>query len=89
MTLADLLAHAAAKHHAGLEARLYVRGGLDPTYTDPDARDAYVQQLADTNPVLAAAFLAGWVNHHPDPDPPVLAWHRLIGGVTIECRRAA
>ena len=60
---------------SGLEARLYVRGGLDPAYADPVDRDLYVRSLLqgrdyelfiyDPPPEhlgsLAAAFLRGWV----------------------------
>lgn len=51
---------------AGLEARYYVRGGLDPAYASPAARDAYCRHLALAGrPSYAAAFLRGWVEHHP------------------------
>lgn len=56
----------------GMEARWYVRGGLDPAYATPDARDGVARFLA-TNvcPDVAAAFLQGWVEHHPtEPDAP-------------------
>lgn len=58
---------------AGLEARYYVRGGLDPTYATPEARDAYVKGILTVGfwdgmgHVRAAAFLRGWVEHHPEP----------------------
>lgn len=51
---------------AGLEGRYYVRGGLDPAYAHPAARDAYVRRLARRGrygPLSAAAFLRGWVEH--------------------------
>lgn len=58
---------------AGLEARYYVRGGLDSRYRDPEARDALVRDLmrgkelpppclldARERGQVAAAFLCGW-----------------------------
>lgn len=71
---------------AGLEARYYVRGAMDPRFTTPEARDAYVRDLllggAEWGAFRAAAFLRGWVEHH-DPD----AWPELSGvcmcGATI------
>lgn len=52
------------------EAVWYVRGGLDPRYTTPEARDAQVQVLGRLmDPPVAArcatAFLRGWVEHRP------------------------
>lgn len=55
---------------AGLEARYYVRGAMDPAYATPEARDAYVKTLY---PEQAAAFLRGWVEHHPEDRWPELS----------------
>jgi hypothetical protein len=60
---------------AGLEARYYVRGAMDPRFTAPEARDAYVRTILRTadywteggRSLRAAAFLRGWVEHHPEP----------------------
>lgn len=57
---------------AGLEARYYVRGAMDPTYATPEARDAYVRAMVWTSDDSfrfdrAASFLRGWVEHHPEP----------------------
>lgn len=74
----------------GAEARMYVRGAMDPAYTDPKVRDAYAQVLAAYSSTLAAEFLRGWVTHHnTDTQAPVLAWHRLIGGTHLEVGVAA
>lgn len=71
---------------AGLEARYYVRGAMDPTYATPEARDAYVKNLCSQagSPVtdfhaLAAAFLRGWVEHHGQDDWPELSGVCMCG----------
>lgn len=82
-------AHAVALTQAALEARAYIRGGLDPAYDDPAARDAYARQLTHVDPDVAASFLAGWDDHHEDTDPPITAWHRLIGATVVQVGREA
>lgn len=57
--------HNFAVYEASHEARWYVRGGMDPRYTTPTARDAQLRRLAPS-PNLAVAFLRGWVEHHPE-----------------------
>lgn len=76
--LADQVAHAQAAaarlrgsltrrreiRRAGLEARYYVRGGLDPAYATETARDAEFRRLAERGSVdLAVAFAKGWAVH--------------------------
>lgn len=81
---------------AGLEARYYVRGAMDPRFTTPEARDNYVNDMLagwDGSPwepegraFRAAAFLRGWVeHHHPDPEPvPVYSgWNPVAA--TVAC----
>lgn len=69
-TLERRLDHHRALRQAGLEARTYVTGAMDPTYADEAARDAEVRRLAQTKtpgvhaPSVAASFLRGWVEHH-------------------------
>ena len=77
---------------SGVCERFYVRGGLDSTWSDPDAAVTFVQAIlagyADddlrwmtrANRVrVATAAMRGWAEHHSDPMPPPV-WHRLIGG---------
>lgn len=78
---------------SGLEARYYVRGGLhcpdvdalvldllrDPARQALEDEDFLMTLLSQTNRArLAAAALRGWVEHHPDEDPTLLSWHRLL-----------
>lgn len=71
---------------AGLEARYWVRGGLDTRYRDPEARDALVRDLmrgkelpppclldAKERAQVATAFLAGWAQSYPEP-PACACW---------------
>lgn len=65
------LAHGNARadqvYRAGLEARWYVRGGMDPAYAHPDARDHMVRDLAGIGcHTYAAEFIRGWVTHHEE-----------------------
>jgi len=88
-------------HVAGLEARYFVRAGLDPSYADPRALDQLVQQImtgagdllfvSDENRALiASAALRGWVGSHAgDTTVRVLAWHRQIGSTAISVGRAS
>lgn len=53
--------------HAGLEAKWYVRGGMDPDYAHPRDRDQAVRDLSRYGaPDLAAALIRGWVTHHEE-----------------------
>lgn len=79
---------------AGMEARWYVRGALDPAYASEAARDAQVKFLASHAAAyhgtdLALSFLRGWVDHHPQAAEPVLSWHRQIGATQVTVTRAA
>lgn len=81
---------------AGLEARYYVRGAMDPRFTAPVARDNYVNDMLagrDGSPwdpegraLRAAAFLRGWVEHHPEPVcecwPTPVHMHYVYYGIT-------
>lgn len=58
ISVARLAADALEVIWAGELSRAYVRGGLDPAYATPAARDAYVRQV---EPELAASFIRGWV----------------------------
>lgn len=61
-------AMARERHRARLWGLFYVRGAMDPSYTSPAARDAYVADLLNVRANdLAVAFMRGWVEHHPDP----------------------
>lgn len=81
---------------AGVAARCYVVGAMDPTFAAPADRDRRARRLAKASPMCAAEFLRGWVEHHPAPAEP-LAWHRWLGGKRVEvawlscdvCQRAA
>lgn len=79
------------EHVAGLEARYFVRAGLDPAYVDPRALDQLVQQIlagddtalqyvSDENrSLIAASALTGWVGSHAGTETlQVLAWHRQM-----------
>lgn len=84
---------------AGLEARFRVRAALDPAYADPEAiRWLVTRIMSDEVPELAllsrenralvaAAALGSWVEHHPDTEVRVLAWHRLLGSVPVVVTR--
>lgn len=66
-----------------VDALMYVRGGFDPEFADEDTRDNYLRVIA-SHPrvgfVAAAAFLSGWVTHHPAAEPvDPFAWHRYFG----------
>ena len=71
--LARELRHRQQLAQAGIAARWYVRGGLDPAYADPAARDAEVRRLVrsfgtpgvDVHQV-AASFLRGWIEHRSE-----------------------
>jgi hypothetical protein len=83
---------------SGLEARYFVRAGLDPAYRSPEDLDALVQAIMrgeaeDTRLLyrenrarIAAAALRGHVHAYPEA-VPVLTWHRLIGGTTVVVTR--
>lgn len=70
-------------------ARFYIRGGMDPEFNDPDARDLYLQALTrvggERGRAAREAFLRGWVHgHHVDDDQAAqLVWHRWIGTTAI------
>lgn len=65
--MAELEARQREVARAGYEARWYVRGGMDPTYAHPDARDQTVRDLADLGCyTYAAEFIRGWVTHHEE-----------------------
>lgn len=69
---------------AGEWGRYYVRGALDPRFTTEEARDRYIQGLTLTGQEdAAAAFLAGWVEHHDGEAPETLAAHRLWGNTRV------
>ena len=68
---------------AGVGARLYVRGAMDPLFNSPHVRDSYAKALAKSSPSLAVEFLRGWSEHH-DTVPEPVVWHRFIGGVALE-----
>lgn len=75
---------------AGLEARVYVQGAMDPDYSDPVARDARCRDLLTASETLAAEFLRGWVEHR-DTSPATLddaVWYRLLGDTRIEVTRS-
>lgn len=83
---------------AGLEARYYVRAGLDPQVDDIDqlVRDirtgrapglSLLGQAARTQVALAA--MRGWAVHRTEPAGDVLAWHRQLGGTRVLVGRAA
>jgi hypothetical protein len=77
-----------------LEARMQVRAGLDPAYSQ--SPDALVQDLL-SNPLasgsmvlrashrarLAAAALRGWAESHAD-EPVQVAWHRKMAGTYLQ-----
>lgn len=77
---ADLILEVLA---AGIEARAYVRGGMDPLFNEPTARDIYAKGLARLSPSVAAAFLRGWAEHH-ETAVEAFAWHRFYGSTRIE-----
>lgn len=83
---------------AGLWARYYVRGALDPSYATPGLRDALVAVLLsedvghpdthllspENRRLLAVAVMRGWAEHRPQsPDPQPLVWHRALGNVRV------
>ena len=73
---------------AGLGARLYVMAAMDPA-VDADALHAAVKAFARAGLTDAAVTLMrGWVEHR-ESGRPVLAWHRLLGDVTVSVGRAA
>jgi hypothetical protein len=59
-------------HVAGLEAKMYVRAGMDHQVATPEALDRLVKQIhhephltpEERGQVIAAAY-RGWVNHRP------------------------
>lgn len=65
---------------AGLEARYYVRGAMDPMYATPWARDALVFAILSglsipalqprNRALVAAAVVRGWVTHRPAATRP-------------------
>lgn len=71
----------------------YVRGGMDPEFADPYARDLYLQALTrvggERGAAAREAFLRGWVEHRPydDEQGAALVWHRYFpsywGGTAI------
>lgn len=81
----------------GLEARYYVRGGMDPALSAPEALNGAVRAILDGSESffigalppsgrasVAAALIRGWVNHHEIERPEVLAWFRLHGTDAVE-----
>jgi hypothetical protein len=73
---------------AGAWGRWYVRGAMDPTYSNPGQRDLAAQELASRGQAdLAGALLAGWVSRSGDTPCGPLAWHRLLGRTRVEVSR--
>lgn len=85
--LREAFARSAEVTLAGLEAKYYVRGAMDPAYANPDARDSYVRTLSlawKRGPNYAAAFMRGWVEHRVgDVSGPFVA-HRLWSGTAVQ-----
>lgn len=75
---------------AGIAARAYVQGAMDPAYATPAARDARAQELLKIGERVTASFLRGWVEHRDTDlaDPGQAVWFRLIGDTCIEVTRA-
>jgi hypothetical protein len=81
-------------HVAGLEAKMYVRAGMDHEVATPEALDRLIRQIshqahltpAERAQVIAAAY-RGWVTHRDGPVPETLAYHTLIGDTAIEFAR--
>lgn len=82
---------------AGLEARYYVRAGLDPAYRHPERLDALVRDLLagdyeddplhafvtpENRRALAVAAIRGWAESYDDPGLYVA--HRLWATTRVE-----
>lgn len=81
---------------AGLEARYYVRAGLDPTYAAPVALNFLVAAilggtaggvlfLTPTNrATVAASAIRGWSQHRPGELPAEgISWGRVLGDTRV------
>lgn len=78
---------------AGLEARYYVRAGMDPAYATAHDHTALVRSIlngtaedtarlsTEARRLVAASALRGWMDHRapaePEPVGPVI-WHRFM-----------
>jgi hypothetical protein len=88
-------------HVAGLEARYFVRAGLDTSYADPHALDRLVLDIMtgtdellwvndENRSRIAASAISGWVSSYAGSEAlRVLAWHRQIGHTRLSVGRAS
>lgn len=79
--------------------RVYIKGGMDSLYSDPEVRDLFVKNLlqgsggmgyfsAQERAEVASEFLRGWVTHRKHEPVDALSWHRLIGTHHLVVSRA-
>lgn len=67
-------------------ALFYTRGGFDPEFADPVARDNYLRSVlclkGERGRAAIEGFLTGWAKHH---DTPVdsFVWHRYMSGAQV------
>lgn len=90
-------------HVAGLEARYFVRAGLDPACAAPSQLDALVQTILtgtaddlryvndENRAVIAGSAIAGWcASYAGQSTVRVLAWHRQMpDGIRLSVGRAS
>lgn len=76
-------------YRAGQRSKYWMRGGLDPIYADPDARDTYSIELLNMElwgPEMAGAFLEGWFDTYGDDGrPPYIRHLTMPDDTRIEC----
>ena len=83
---------------AKTDTTLFVWGAMSPVNATEEGVCASAQMLLSIGiksprrrAEMAASLLRGWVTHHDDgsEEVDVLAWHRVLCGVSVQVGRAA
>ena len=75
--------------NAGLCAKYYVKGALNPIHGDPCIQHNAVRLWVQMGlPEVAVAYMRGLAERDDTPAGP-LAWHRLMGNTAVEVGVAA